>query len=136
MEGSSGVETMWTGGTLYPQVQDLYPLYPPSQRCGLCQNFKQTTLTTSLYKVLTNLPASEMTYTVSGGALNSTQTKLTNLYPPPTYENVPTRLERRGGKCLIGDNDGVCIGVVPSASSSPITQQLVPRGWGGSPTIV
>jgi len=26
-----------------PQVQDLYPLYPPSQRCGLCQNFKQTT---------------------------------------------------------------------------------------------
>ena len=38
-----------------PQVQDLYPLYPPSQRCGLCQNFKQTTLTTRLYKVRTNL---------------------------------------------------------------------------------
>jgi len=34
-----------------PQVQDLYSLYPPSQRCGLCQNFKQTTLTTTLYKV-------------------------------------------------------------------------------------
>ena len=51
-----------------PQVQDLYPLYPPSQRCGVCQNFKQTTLTTTLYKVRTNL------------------------YPPPTYENVPTRL--------------------------------------------
>ena len=37
------------------QVQDLYPLYPPSQRCGLCQNFKQTTLTTRLYKDRTNL---------------------------------------------------------------------------------
>jgi len=43
------------GGTLYPQVQDLYPLYPSSQRCGLCQHFKQTTLTTRLYKVRTNL---------------------------------------------------------------------------------
>ena len=28
---------------------------PPSQRCGSCQNFKQTTLTTRLYKVRTNL---------------------------------------------------------------------------------
>jgi len=46
---------MGTGGTLYPQVQDLYPLYPPSQRRDLCQNFKQTTLTTRLYKVRTNL---------------------------------------------------------------------------------
>ena len=43
------------GGTLYPQVQDLYPMYPPSQRCGLCRNFKQMTLTTRLYKVRTNL---------------------------------------------------------------------------------
>jgi len=59
---------MGTGGTLYPQVQDLHPLYPPSQRCGLRQNFKQTTLTTRLYKVRTNLY-------------------------PHTYENVPTRLE-------------------------------------------
>jgi len=41
---------------------------PPSQRCGLCQNFKQTTLTTRSYKVRTNLY-------------------------PPTYENVPTRLQ-------------------------------------------
>ena len=24
-----------------PQVHDLYPLYSPRQRCGLCQNFKQ-----------------------------------------------------------------------------------------------
>jgi len=48
----SGVGTMGTGGTLYPQVQDLYP---PSQRCGLCQNFKQMILTTRLYKVRTNL---------------------------------------------------------------------------------
>ena len=38
-----------------PQVQDLYPLYPPSQRCGFRQNLKQTTLTTRLYKVRTNL---------------------------------------------------------------------------------
>jgi len=42
-------------------------LVPPSQRCGLCQNFKQTTLATRLYKVRTNLY-------------------------PPIYENVPTRL--------------------------------------------
>ena len=51
----SGVGTVRTGGTLYPQVQDLYPMYPPSQRCGLCQNFKQMILTTRLYKVRTNL---------------------------------------------------------------------------------
>ena len=38
-----------------PQVQDLYPLHLPSQRCGLRQNFKQTILTTRLYKVRTNL---------------------------------------------------------------------------------
>jgi len=31
-----------------------YPLYLPSQRCGLCQNFKQTTLTTRSCKVRTN----------------------------------------------------------------------------------
>jgi len=43
------------GGTLYPQVQDLYSLYLRSQRFGLCQNFKQTNLTTRLYKVRTNL---------------------------------------------------------------------------------
>ena len=42
MVKGSGVATMGTGGTLYPQVQDLYPLYHTSQRCGLCQNFKQT----------------------------------------------------------------------------------------------
>jgi len=52
----SVVGTMGTGGYIVtPQVQDLYPIYPPSQRCGLCQNFKQTTLTTRLYKVRTNL---------------------------------------------------------------------------------
>jgi len=56
------------GGHCTPQVQDFTPLYLPSQRCGLCHNFKQTTLTTRLYKVRTNL------YT-----------------PLPTYENVPTR---------------------------------------------
>jgi len=46
-----------------PQVQDLYPLYLPSQRCGLCQNFKQTTLTTRLYKVRTNLYPPPLTKT-------------------------------------------------------------------------
>jgi len=51
----SGVGTMGSGDTLYPQVQDLYPLYLPSQRCGLCQNFKQTTLAARFYKVRTNL---------------------------------------------------------------------------------
>jgi len=56
------------GGYIVPPSLGLVPLYPPSQRCGLCQNFKQTTLTTRSYKILTNL------------------------YPPPTYENVPTRL--------------------------------------------
>ena len=75
--GCSGVGTM---GTLYPKVQDLYSLYPPSQRCGLCQNFKQTTLTTRLYKVRTNL------------------------YPPPlTYENIPTRLVPPPGSDLVFD---------------------------------
>ena len=43
------------GGTLYPPSSGLVPLVPPSQRCGLCQYFKQTTLTTRLYKVRTNL---------------------------------------------------------------------------------
>jgi len=40
---------------IVPQAQYLYPLCPSSQRCGLCQNFKQTTLATRLYKVRTNL---------------------------------------------------------------------------------
>jgi len=53
---TSDVGTMGTEGVhCTPQVQDLYPLHPPSQRCGLCQNFKRTTLTTRLYKVRTNL---------------------------------------------------------------------------------
>ena len=43
------------GGTLYSPSSGLVPLYPSSQRCGLCQDFKQTTLTTGLYKVRTNL---------------------------------------------------------------------------------
>jgi len=52
----SGVGTMGTGGgTLYPPSSGLVPLYPSSLRCGLCQDFKQTTLTTRLYKVRTNL---------------------------------------------------------------------------------
>jgi len=42
-------------GTLYPPSSGLVPPVPPSQRCGLCQNFKQTTLTTRLCKVSTNL---------------------------------------------------------------------------------
>jgi len=42
-------------GTSYPPSSGLVPPVPPSQRCGLCQNFKQTTLTTRLCKVSTNL---------------------------------------------------------------------------------
>ena len=38
-----------------PPSLGLVPPVPPSQRCGLCQNFKQTTLTTRLYKVRTYL---------------------------------------------------------------------------------
>jgi len=45
-------------GHCTPQVQDLYPLYLPSQRCGLCHNFKQTTLTTRLYNYYNHLTAS------------------------------------------------------------------------------
>ena len=55
-------------GYIAPPSSGLVPPGPPSQRCGLCQIFKQTTLTTRLYKVLTNL------------------------CPLPTYENVPTCL--------------------------------------------
>ena len=43
------------GGYIVPPSSGLVPPVPPSQRCGLCQNFKQTTLTTRLYKVRTNL---------------------------------------------------------------------------------
>jgi len=42
-------------GYIVPPSSGLVPPVPPSQRCGLCQNFKQTTLTTRLYKVRTNL---------------------------------------------------------------------------------
>jgi len=65
---TNGVGTMVTDGYIVPPSSGLVPTVPPSQRCGLCQNFKQTTLTSRLYKVRTNL------------------------YPPPSYENVPTRL--------------------------------------------
>jgi len=76
---SSGVRTMGTGGGhCTPQVQDLYPLYPPSQRCGLCQNFKQTTLTTRLYKVRT-----------------------TNLYPPLTKTPVSQDCQRTNERLKI-----------------------------------
>ena len=43
------------GGYIVPPSSGLVPPVPPSQRCSLCQNFKQTTLTTRLYKVRTNL---------------------------------------------------------------------------------
>ena len=46
---------MGRGGYIVPPSSGLVPPVPPSQRCGLCQNFKQTTLTTRLYKVRTNL---------------------------------------------------------------------------------
>ena len=55
-ESASVASELWGQGVhCTAQVQDLYPLYLPSQRCGLCQNFKQTTLTTRLHKVRTKL---------------------------------------------------------------------------------
>jgi len=51
----TGVGTMGTGGYIVPPSSGHVPPVPPSQRCGLCQNFKQKTLTTRLYKVRTNL---------------------------------------------------------------------------------
>ena len=53
---------LW-GVTLYPPSSGLVPPVSPSQRCGLCQNFKQTTLTTRLYKVRTNLHPPPLTKT-------------------------------------------------------------------------
>ena len=38
-----------------PKFRTRTPCTRPSQRRGLCQNFKQTTLTIRLYKVRTNL---------------------------------------------------------------------------------
>ena len=71
----SGVGTMGTGGYIVPPSSGLVGL-PPSQRCGLCQNFTQTTLTTRLYKV------------------NSYK------FVPPTYEDVTTRLQFRPSVCI------------------------------------
>jgi len=61
---SAASELRGQGGHCTPQVQELYPLYPPTQRCGLCQNFKLTTLTTRLYKVRTNLYSPPLTKTL------------------------------------------------------------------------
>jgi len=81
------------GGTLTPpQVQDLYP---PSQRCGLCQNFKQTTLTIRLYKVRTNL------------------------YPPPLTKIVPTRLRVTSRHVTLQQ----CIGLAEYATPACFTAQ-------------
>ena len=55
----SGVGTMGTeGASLHctPKFRTcILCTPPPSERCGLCQNFKQTISTTRLYKVRTNL---------------------------------------------------------------------------------
>jgi len=50
-------------GTLYAPSSGLVPPVIPSQSCGLRQNFKQTTLTTRLYKVRTNLYPPPLTKT-------------------------------------------------------------------------
>jgi len=62
-------------GTLYPQVQDLYPCKDAIRvkDAAYVKIQKQTTLTTRLYKVRTNLYS-------------------------PTYENVPTRPESIRGR--------------------------------------
>jgi len=46
---------MGTGGYIVPPKFRTCTPVPPSQRCGFRQNLKQTTLTTRLYKVRTNL---------------------------------------------------------------------------------
>jgi len=53
IHGGSGVGTMGTAGYIVPPPSSgLVPPVPfPSQRCGLCQNFKQTTLGPS-YKIV------------------------------------------------------------------------------------
>jgi len=51
----SGVGTVGTGGTLYPQVQDLYPLYPQVKDAAYVNILSKRLLTTRLYKVRTNL---------------------------------------------------------------------------------
>ena len=60
------------GGTLYPQVHDLYPLYPQVKDTAYVKILSKRQ-TTRFYKVRTNL------------------------YPPPTYENVATRLSQPAG---------------------------------------
>jgi len=52
LEWGSGLGTMGTAGYIVPPK---FRTCTPNQRCGLCQNFQQTTLTTRLYKVFTNL---------------------------------------------------------------------------------
>jgi len=77
-------------------VQDVHRPVPPSQRCGLCQNFKQTTLTTRLYMVRTNL------------------------YPPATYENVPTRLKA----WLVSELCACCAALSDCRPTGLLTAQL------------
>jgi len=106
---------------LYPPSSGLVPPVPPSQRCGLCQNFKQTTLTTRLYKVRTNLY---------------------------TYENVPTRLGptvrfiRYPGSCRPWRFCSTCpVGPIccvrhgrPRHSAAEVTDKL--RHWRCCPQVV
>jgi len=85
----NGVGTMGTRGYIVsPQVQDLYPLYLPSQRCGLCQNFKQTTLTTRFYKVRTNLYPHLRKRSDAPVSIYTADKKLRLLHKTPT-ENLP-----------------------------------------------
>ena len=99
----SGVGTMGTAGGVHctPQVQDLYPLYLPSQRCGLCQNFKQTILTTRLYKVRTNLYPSPHLRKLSDAPDRSSSA----FYAGSANRHVRRSQARR--------QDGVCVGCVP-----------------------
>ena len=86
---STMASELWgQGGTLYPQVQDLYPLYLPSQRCGLCQNFKQTTLTTRFYKVRTNFYPQLRKRSDAPVSIYTADKKLRLLHKTPT-ENLP-----------------------------------------------
>jgi len=77
-----------------PQVQDLYSLYTPSQRCGLCQNFKQTTLTGKCkWSYGPSCPVDFPLNIFIHSFTRRLYKVRTNLYPP-TYENVQTRLRK------------------------------------------
>ena len=88
----SGVGTMGTGEVhCTPQVQDLYPMCPQVKDAAYVKILSKRLLTTRLAMVRTNL------------------------YHPPTYENVPMRLLNINGKTV-----------------RPVGSSLAPRALGSA----